>query len=197
MPADEPLTEPAVEWTGISLLPGEYPRMAVELQRGLTDELEQSRSSLLLTNKRVLRCSAAGHKRSTVCASLADIDTVEMRHTAKNRQWAGVGLVFIIGGVSLAIFSLVALSSPLSPLLMAFSLALIGVVFLLSYVAGTAGELVIRAGTKDIKCKVRHAEPEHVSDLLHLIYQLKLDYAGPQSGTGEAGGPPESPRASA
>ena len=47
---------------GVGLLPDEHLEVAVELERGLTEELEQSHPTLLLTNRRLMRYSAGGHR---------------------------------------------------------------------------------------------------------------------------------------
>ena len=46
---------------GLRLLPEEKLEVAVELEGGLTDELENRHATLLLTNKRLIRYSASGH----------------------------------------------------------------------------------------------------------------------------------------
>jgi hypothetical protein len=161
---------------GIRLLPDENLEVAVELEGGLTEELEYSNATLLLTNKRVARYSVSSHKTSVVSAALDDVDSIEVNRTERNRQWIWVGLVFIGGGLLLALLSLILVSSPVSPLLMAFALFMIGVVFMLTYAGGGAGEVVIRAGMKDIKCKMR---PKAVTDMtifVQRVYELKLGY---------------------
>ncbi|MCH7744743.1 MAG: hypothetical protein IIC84_01555 [Chloroflexi bacterium] len=163
---------------GIRLLPGENLEVAVELQGGLTEELEQSHATLLLTNKRLIRYSGAWHKANVVSVALDDIDSVEVNRTEKNRQWVWVSMVFIAGGALLGLLSLFLFSSPLSPLLMAMSLALIGVVFYLTYAGGSSGEVIIRAGMKDIKCKMQSKALDDMAKFVQRIYELKLGYSG-------------------
>lgn len=165
---------------GLRLLPEEKLEVAVELEGGLTDELENGHATLLLTNKRLIRYAASGHKTNVVSAALGDVDSFEVSRTEKNRQWIWVGSVFIAGGLLLALLSLIYLSSPVSPLLMAFALGLIGVVFVLAYVGGKTGEVVIRAGVKDIKCKMRLKAIDDMSLFVERAYELKLgSYVGP------------------
>ena len=165
---------------GLRLLPEEKLEVAVELEGGLTDELENGHATLLLTNKRLIRYAASGHKTNVVSAALGDVDSFEVSRTEKNRQWIWVGSVFIAGGLLLALLSLIYLASPVSPLLMAFALGLIGVVFVLAYVGGKTGEVVIRAGVKDIKCKMRLKAIDDMSLFVERAYELKLgSYVGP------------------
>ncbi len=159
---------------GLRLLPKEKLEVAVELEGGLTDELENSHATLLLTNKRLIRYSASGHKTNVVSAALSDIDSFEVSRTERNRQWIWVGTVFIAGGLILALLSLMYLTSPISPLLMAFALVLIGAVFVLAYVGGRTGEVVIRAGVKDIKCKMRLNAIDDMSLFVERAYELKM-----------------------
>ncbi len=159
---------------GLRLLPKEKLEVAVELEGGLTDELENSHATLLLTNKRLIRYSASGHKMNVVSAALSDIDSFEVSKTERNRQWTWVGGVFIAGGLILALLSLIYLASPISPLLMAFALVLIGAVFVLAYVGGRTGEVVIRAGVKDIKCKMGPKAIDDMSLFVERAYELKM-----------------------
>ncbi len=161
---------------GVRLLPDERVEVAVELEGGLTEELEQRHATLLLTNKRFLRYSGAEHKVNVVSTSLADVDSIEVNESAKNPQWVWVGLVFLVGGMLLGALALVLLDSPLSPLLMAFSLALIGVVFLLTYFNGMAGEVIVTAGRKDIRCKLRPKALKDMPIFVQRFYELKLGY---------------------
>ena len=162
---------------GIRLLPGENLEVAVELQAGLTEELEQSHATLLLTNKRLIRYSGAWHKANVVSVALDDIDSVEVNRTEKNRQWVWVSMVFVAGGALLGLLSLFLFSSPLSPLLMAMSLVLIGVVFYLTYAGGSSGEVIIRVGMKDIKCKMQSKALDDMAKFVQRVYELKLGYS--------------------
>ena len=161
---------------GIRLLPEERLEVAVELEGGLTDELEHSRATLLLTNKRLMRYSSSGHKTRVINLALEDVDSMEVNRTEKNRQWVGVGAVFILGGLLLGLLSVLLLSSPMSPLLMALALALIGVVFVLTYIGGNSGEVIVRAGGKDIKSKMRPKALDDMAIFVQRAYELKLGY---------------------
>ena len=159
---------------GLRLLPDEKLEVAVELEGGLTDELENRHATLLLTNRRLIRYSASGHKTNVVSTTLSDIDSFEVSRTERNRQWIWVGAVFIAGGLLLALVSLLVLASPISPLLMAFALGLIGAVFILAYIGGRTGEVVIRAGVKDIRCKMRLNAIDDMSLFVERAYELKM-----------------------
>ena len=115
-----------------------------------------------------------------------DTDSIEVNTTEKTRQRVWVGLMFIAGGVLLGIVSLLMLSSPLSPSLMALSLILIGVVFMLSYISGMTGTVVIRAGLKNIKGKVESEALDDMALLVRRYYELKMGNLGdaltPESG---------------
>ena len=163
---------------GIGLLPDEALVVAVELEGGLTEELELHQATLLLTNKRLLRYSAGGHRVNVVSVGLGDTDSIDVNRTERNRQWIWVGLIFIAGGLLLGLLSLLLLSSPVSPLLMAISLGLIGVVFMLTYVGGMKGEVVVRAGLKDIKCKMRPKALDDMAVFVQRFYEMKLGYPG-------------------
>lgn len=161
---------------GIKLLPDENLAVALALEGGLTEELEQNEATLLLTNKRLIRYSCAGHKTSMICVVLDDVDSVEVIRSKQNRQWLLVSAVFISGGVLLGIVSMMLAWANPSPLLMALSLILIGVVFVIAYKAGVAGEVVIRAGMKDIRCKMMPKALEDMATFLEKYYELKLGY---------------------
>lgn len=161
---------------GIKLLPDERVEVAVELEGGLTEELEQRHATLLLTNKRFVRYSGTGHRVNVLSTALADVDSIEVNQSAKNPQWVWVGLVFLVGGILLGVLALVTLDNPLSPLLMAFSLALIGVVFLLTYYNGLTGEVLVTAGLKAIRCRLRPKAMEDMAIFIQRFYELKLGY---------------------
>jgi hypothetical protein len=161
---------------GVRLLPDEHVDIAVELEAGLTEDLEQSRSTLLLTNKCLIRYSASGHKTGVISSALDDVDTIEVTKSQKHRQWVWVGVVFMLGGFILAISSLALGASLLSPTLMAFALSLIGVVFVLSYAGGNVGEVVIRAGSKEIKCKMHKQAVEDMGLFVQRAFALKMGY---------------------
>ena len=100
---------------GIRLLPDEAVKLAVELEGGLTEELEHSHATLLLTSRRLIRYSMAGHKSNSVTTAIEDVDSIEVIRREKNRQWIWVGAMFVGGGILLAMLSLFLLASPASP----------------------------------------------------------------------------------
>ena len=102
------------------------------------------------------------------------MDSIEVNRTDKNRQWVWVGLVFIAGGVLLGLLSVLLMTSPLSPLLMAVSLALIGIVFILTYVGGLTGRVTIRAGLQDIKCRMKPKALNDMAVFVERFYEMKL-----------------------
>ena len=171
---EEILNSSTLQRVGIRLLPGERLEVAVELEGGLTQQLEQQHATLLLTNKRLVRYTAEGHRNNVVSVGLSDVDSIEVNRTDKNRQWVWVGLVFIAGGVLLGLLSVLLMTSPLSPLLMAVSLALIGIVFILTYVGGLTGRVTIRAGLQDIKCRMKPKALNDMAVFVERFYEMKL-----------------------
>ena len=63
----------ALRRVGINLLPGEELDAAVELETGLTDELEPSHAQLLLTTRRLIRYSTGGRYVDTLSIVLEDV----------------------------------------------------------------------------------------------------------------------------
>lgn len=175
--AEDILNSSTLQRVGIRLLPGEKLEVAVELEGGLTQQLEQQHATLLLTNKRLVRYTAEGHRNNVVSVGLSDVDSIEVNRTDKNRQWVWVGLVFIAGGVLLGLLSVLLMVSPLSPLLMAVSLALIGIVFILTYVGGLTGRVTIRAGLQDIKCRMKPKALNDMAVFVERFYEMKLGYS--------------------
>ena len=96
----------ALNRVGIRLLPGEQMDAAVELESGLTDELKPSHATLLLTNRRMIRYAAGGHRIDTISVALEDVPAVVVKRGERNRPWVFVGLVFIGGGFLLGLLSL-------------------------------------------------------------------------------------------
>ena len=170
---------------GVRLLPDEHLEVAVELERGLTEELEQSHPTLLLTNKRLMRYSAGGHKTQVFSVGLEDVGSIEVNRSEKNAQWIWVGVVFVAGGILLGLLTLFVLSSALSPLLMAISLTLIGIVFVLTFVGGMMGEVIVRAGLKDIKCRMQPKALDDMAVFVQRYYELKLGYVADPFARGE------------
>lgn len=162
---------------GIRLLPEETVDLAVELETGITEDLEQSQSTLLLTNKRLIRYSVFHHKASVVSSTLDDVDSIEVTRSQGNRQWIGVGFVFMLGGLALEMSALILSTAILSASLMAFALFLTGVVFVLSYIGGSAGEVVVRAGSKDIKSRMRKQALDDMGLFVQRAYALKMGYS--------------------
>ena len=174
----EVLNSLILKQVGARLLPDERLEVAVELEGGLTEELEQHHATLLLTNKRLMRYSAGEHNINVISALLDDVDSVEVRRSEKNSQWVWVGLVFIAGGVLLGLLSALIIPSPLSPMLMAVALTLIGIVFLLTYVGGLKGDVTIRAGNKAIKSRMHPRALDDMSVFVQRLYELKLGHQG-------------------
>ena len=135
----------ALRRVGINLLPGEELDVAVELETGLTDELEPGHEELLLTTRRLIRYSTGGHYVDTLSIVLEDVHSVRVKRGVRNRQWVFVGLVLIRGGFLLGMLSLFRLATLISPLLMAVSLSSIGLVFLLTCVRDIGGKVIVTA----------------------------------------------------
>lgn len=167
--------EAALKRVGIRLLPGEELDAAVELEGGLTDVLEPAHATLLLTNRRLIRYSTGGHRVDTVSVGLDDVHAVEVKRGDRNQQWIYVGLVFIGGGLLLALLAIFWLGMMVSPLLMALSLSLIGIVFLLTYAGGIRGQVVISAGAQRIKCRMKTKALNDMVVFLERFYELKLN----------------------
>ena len=180
----EVLNSLILKQVGARLLPDERLEVAVELEGGLTEELEQHHATLLLTNKRLMRYSAGEHNVNVISALLGDVDSVEVRRSEKNSQWVWVGLVFIAGGVLLGLLSALIIPSPLSPMLMAVALTLIGIVFLLTYVGGLKGDVTIRAGNKAIKSRMHPRALDDMAVFVQRLYELKLGHQGQTNGPG-------------
>ena len=69
----------ALRRVGINLLPGEELDAAVELETGLTDELEPSHAQLLLTTRRLIRYSTGGRYVDTLSIVLEDVHSIEIK----------------------------------------------------------------------------------------------------------------------
>ncbi|MCH8309321.1 MAG: hypothetical protein IIB17_02345 [Chloroflexi bacterium] len=164
----------ALRRVGINLLPGEELDAAVELESGLTEELESTRATLLLTNRRLIRYSSGKHYVDTISVALDDVHVVEVKRRERNRQWVFVGLVFIGGGALLGMLSLFWLATLISPLLMAVSLTLIGIVFLLTYIGGIRGEVIVTAGSTRFKSRMKPRAIDDMVVFLERFYELKL-----------------------
>ena len=164
----------ALRRVGINLLPGEELDAAVELESGFTEELEPSHATLLLTNRRLIRYSVGGHYVDIISVVLEDVQAVEVKRRERNRQWVFVGLIFIGGGFLLAMLSLFWLATLISPLLMALSLTLIGIVFLLSYIGGIRGEVIVTAGSTRFKCRMKPKALDDMVVFLERFYELRL-----------------------
>ena len=111
-----------------------------------------------------------------VSAAIEDADSIEINMRERNRQWVWVSSMFIVGGFLLGLLSLIFLSSPLSPMLTALSLILIGEVFFLTYAGGLTGQVIIRAGMKDIKCRMIPKALDDMGIFVQHFYELKLGY---------------------
>ena len=91
-----------------------------------------------------------------------------------NRQWVFVGLVFISGGFLLGMLSLFLLATLISPLFMAVSLSIIGLVFLLTYIGGIRGEVIVTAGSTRLKCIMKPKALDNMVIFLERFYELRL-----------------------
>ena len=164
----------ALRRVGINLLPGEELDAAVELETGLTDELEPSHAQLLLTTRRLIRYSTGGRYVDILSIGLEDVHSIEIKRRERERQWVFVGLVFIGGGFLLVMLSLFWVAMLISPLLMAVSLSLTELVFLLTYVGSIRGEVIVTAGSTRLK---RRMKPKALDDMvifLERFYKLRL-----------------------
>ena len=85
-----------------------------------------------------------------------------------------VGLVFIGGGFLLDMLSLFWLAMLISPLLMAVSLSVIGLVFLLTYVGSIRGEVIVTAGSGRLKCRMKPKALDDMVIFLDRFYKLRL-----------------------
>ena len=164
----------ALRRVGINLLPGEELDAAVELETGLTDELEPSHEELLLTTRRLIRYSTGGHYVDTLSIVLEGVHSFEVTRRERDRQWVFVGLVFIGGGCLLDMLPLFWLATLISPLLMAVSLSLIGLVFLLTYVGSIRGEVIVTAGSTRLKCRMKPKALDDMVIFLERFYELRL-----------------------
>ena len=165
----------ALKRVGIRLLAGEELDAAVELEGGLTEVLEPAHATLLLTNRRLIRYSTGGHRVDTVSVGLDDVHVVEVKRAERNQQWVYVGLVFVGGGLLLGLLAIFWMGAMVSPLLMAVSLSLIGIVFLLTYAGGIRGQVVISAGAERIKCRMKTKALDDMVVFLERFYELKLN----------------------
>ena len=75
----------------------------------------------------------------------------------------------------LGLLALFWLGTMVSPLLMAVSLALIGIVFLLTYAGGIRGQVVVSAGAERIKCRMKTKALDDMVVFLERFYELKLN----------------------
>ena len=158
---------------GIEPLPGEGLEAAAGLEGGVSEKFERRHAILLLTNQRLIRYSAGSHNVSVVAVDVGDVDAIDVHRTTRNLQWVWVGTVFISGGLLLGLLSVYTLASSLSPLLISVALALIGIVFMLTYLGGVAGTVVVSAGLRDIKCKMNPKKLGEMVPLLQRYHELK------------------------
>ena len=82
--------------------------------------------------------------------------------------------MFITGGVLLGILSGLFISSPATPIFMAVALALIGVVFILTYAGGLRGEVQIHAGRRAMRCVMRPKALDDMAVFVERFYEIKL-----------------------
>ena len=164
----------ALRRVGINLLPGEELDAAIELETALTDELEPSHEELLLTTRRLIRYSTGGRYVDILSIVLEDVHSIEIKRRERERQWVFVGLVFIGGGCLLDMLPLFWLATLISPLLMAVSLSLTGLVFLLTYVGSIRGEVIVTAGSARLKCRMKPKALDDMVIFLQRFYELRL-----------------------
>ena len=105
---------------------------------------------------------------------LEDVHSIEIKRRERERQWVFVGLVFIGGGFLLVMLSLFWVAMLISPLLMAVSLSLIGLVFLLTYVGNIRGEVIVTAGSARLKCRMKQKALDAMVIFLERFYELCL-----------------------
>ena len=163
----------ALRRVGINLLPGEELDAAVELETGLTDELEPSHAQLLLTTRRLIRYSTGGRYVDILSIVLEDVHSIEIKRRERERKWVFVGLVFIGGGFLLGMLSLFWVAMLISPLLMAVSLSLIGLVCLLTYVGSIRGEVIVTAGSTRLKCRTKPKALDDMVIFLDRFYEIR------------------------
>ena len=172
---------------GLWLLPDEYLEAEVPLMGDMSRGLEYQRGRLFLTNRRVLRLLLSSHEAAVACAALEDVDGVELRRRERNPLWLGVGILFILGGMALAVSSLTVLPAVLSPLLMSLSLALIGLVLVLTYVGGNNADVIFTAGSQRIRCRVDSKGLEQVGQIVSRLFEAKARLAASKLSAGESG----------
>jgi|GEM_PF-1050671 hypothetical protein len=159
---------------GMGLLPGDSMEVAVELEEGLTDELESGRATLLLTNRRIVRYSTTGHRLNVSSLALDDVNGIDIIRVSRNIQWVWVGILFIIGGALLGALSLLLVASPATPIFMAVALGLIGTVFILTYAGGLRGEVRIHAGQRGLHCVMQPKALDDMAVFVERFYEIRL-----------------------
>lgn len=110
----------------------------------------------------------------TLSIVLEDVHSIEIKRRERERQWVFVGLVFIGGGFLLVMLSLFWVAMLISPLLMAVSLSLIGLVCLLTYVGSIRGEVIVTAGSARLKCRMKPKALDDLVIFLQQFYELRL-----------------------
>ena len=145
----------------------------VDLEEGLTEEIEGSRPTLLLTNRRLLRYRH-GRRADVKSIVLADIISIDIQRRHRQTQWVWVGLTFIAGGLLLAIPAIVLMADPVSPILMALSLALIGVVFVLTYTGAPKSSVLIGTRQGDIYWPLQEQALDDVADFVEQVHRVRL-----------------------
>ena len=157
---------------GVRLRPDEALEVAIDLESGLTEDLERTGAALLLTNQRIVHFTSDGRK--TTAAALEDVLGIEVHREERGTQWVWGGLIFVVGGVLLGVLSILLMEAPLSPILMAVSLDLIGVVFMLTYVGALKGDVVVRTSHEKMECRMRQKALDDLMQLIERFYQIKF-----------------------
>lgn len=159
---------------GMGLLSGESMEVAVELEEGLTDELESGRATLLLTNRRIVRYSTTGHRLNVESLALSDVSGIDIIRSTRNAQWIWVGILFMGGGALLGVLASLLMASPATPIFMAVALGLIGAVFILTYAGGFRGEVRIQSGQRELHCVMKPKALDDMAIFVERFYEIKL-----------------------
>ena len=104
----------------------------------------------------------------------ADIIRIDIQRRHRQTQWVWVGLTFIAGGLLLAIPAIVLMADPVSPILMALSLALIGVVFVLTYTGAPKSSVLIGTRQGDIYWPLHEQALDDVADFVEQVHRVRL-----------------------
>ena len=164
--ANQTTASPAkpVQDLGVDLMAGEVSNFELPL--------EEKNTSLLLTDRRVIRYTRSGIKTGAVSIMLEDADSIELVRTQRNPTLIWVGLVFLAGGIALAASSPL-FESSLLMVLMSLAVGPIGVVFILAYFGGSTAEVIVRAGQTEMKCRAGAQRLDEMAELVRRFHELK------------------------